>query len=158
MIKIKQSKNADTRSAEGEVTKDMLLDNSLSHIGDVSEGCNYIAELLKERGGKHDYTKIDYIDDFHDAFKESREWGSDFKRFPWWQKHMDERHHLNDRCPEDVDLIDVLEMIIDCCMAGMARSGNVYDIELSSEILQRAVENTKNMLIDEIEVLEEEQK
>lgn len=34
-IKIKKSENADTRSAKGNVSKEDLLNNSLSHIQDV---------------------------------------------------------------------------------------------------------------------------
>ena len=61
-----------------------------------------------------------------------------------------ERHHLNEHCPDDVNLIDVIEMIADCACAGMARSGNVYPINISSETLQKAVENTAQMCIDAV--------
>lgn len=45
-------------------------------------------------------------------------------------------------------------MICDCVCAGMARSGSVYHIEISSEILQRAVSNTVEMCINAVEVEE----
>ena len=63
-----------------------------------------------------------------------------------------ERHHLNDYCPDDVNLIDVIEMIIDCICAGKARTGNVYPIEIKDELLQRAIKNTIEMLKESIEV------
>jgi hypothetical protein len=49
-----------------------------------------------------------------------------------------------------VNLIDVLEMICDCVCAGMARSGNVYPVNISSEILQKAVKNTVEMCIKSV--------
>ena len=51
-------------------------------------------------------------------------------------------------------LIDVLEMVIDCTVAGLARSGDVYGIEISKEVLDKAIENTKNMIIENVEVVD----
>ena len=45
-----------------------------------------------------------------------------------------------------------MEMIIDCVCAGMTRSGDVYPIGLSNEILQLAVDNTTTMIKDMIQV------
>ena len=58
MIKIRTSKRADTRSAEGEITKAGLLADTKAHIGDVQKGCVFMADMLKESGKKHDYTKM----------------------------------------------------------------------------------------------------
>ena len=58
------------------------------------------------------------------------------------------------RCPEDVDLLDVLEMIVDCVCAGMARSGEVRSLEIDSDILNKAVQNTVELIKREIEVIE----
>lgn len=49
---------------------------------------------------------------------------------------------------------DVLEMLFDCVSAGMTRSGSVYPIEISNEILQKAVSNTVDYLIKHIEVVD----
>ena len=74
---------------------------------------------------------------------------------PWFKnRHMTERHHLNDSVPEDVNLIDVLEMVIDCTVAGLARSGNVYPITISPEVLQKAVENTSNLIINNTKIVD----
>lgn len=67
---------------------------------------------------------------------------------------MTERHHLNDSVPEDVNLIDVLEMVIDCTVAGLARSGSVYDITIPEDVLKKAIDNTKQMIIDNVDVIE----
>jgi hypothetical protein len=40
----------------------------------------------------------------------------------------------------------VLEHIADCVMAGMGRSGTVYELKLSDELLQRAFRNTVELL------------
>jgi hypothetical protein len=53
---------------------------------------------------------------------------------------------------EDVNLIDVLDFIADCVMAGMARSGSVYPLTLSPELLERAFQNTVSMLKAEVVV------
>ena len=60
---------------------------------------------------------------------------------------------MNDKVPKDVNLIDVLEMICDCVSAGLARTGEVYDVTLSGETLQKAFKNTVDMLIKNIKVV-----
>lgn len=62
--------------------------------------------------------------------------------------------HLLSNCPDDVNLIDVLEMIVDCVCAGLARSGDIRDLEINSEILDRAVKNTAKLIKGMIEVVE----
>lgn len=64
-----------------------------------------------------------------------------------------ERHHLKQHCPDDVNLFDVIEMLCDCVAAGMARSGDVYDVDIPAEVLTKAVANTVELLKDEIEVV-----
>jgi hypothetical protein len=54
--------------------------------------------------------------------------------------------------PSDVNLIDVLDMIADCVMAGMARSGSVYPLKINPEVLARAFENTVELLKSEISI------
>lgn len=153
MITIKQSKNADSRTMVGEPNKEELLYNSLQHIGDVRQAMMFFANMLWAAGQKHDYTKITDIDGFFDSYSKKLT-GDAFKAEPWYQLHLTERHHLNDRCPDDVNLIDVLERVSDITMAGMARSGNIMDVEISDEILQKAYKNTINMLKQNIRVEE----
>ena len=150
-IKISKTPNADTRTAQGVVTKEMLLDSSKEHINHVRAGCNHFADMLHETGEKHDWTKIKYIDQFYTDTQTTKT-GADFKALPWYQSHLQERHHLNDRCPDDVNLIDVLERVIDITMAGMSRSGVIFDDTIDSDILQRAYKNTIELLKSHIEV------
>ena len=153
-IKIVKSPNADTRSAKGDVSKEELLNQTLSHILDVQNVGQMLAEKLKDQVSEHDHTKIDYIDEFYQDFVSGKQ-GAEFKALPWWQKHMTERHHLNDSVPDDVNLIDVLEMVIDCTVAGLARSGSVYDITIPNDVIEKAINNTKDLIINSTEVVDE---
>lgn len=58
MLEIRQSKSADTRSADHEVTKEELLRNSTQHIDDVKQAMRYFSEQLLRVAEKHDWTKI----------------------------------------------------------------------------------------------------
>jgi hypothetical protein len=78
-----------------------------------------------------------------------------FKQTEWWDAHRKlNRHHLtqDDGIPADVNLIDVLDFIADCVMAGMARSGSVYDLKLPPELLERAFQNTVTLLKSQVVV------
>jgi hypothetical protein len=91
---------------------------------------------------------------FYELMRSTIEDGADFMDGEWARLHYDvlERHHLSRHCPSDVTLFDVLEMLFDCVSAGMTRSGSVYPIEISNEILQKAVSNTVDYLVKHIEV------
>lgn len=157
-IRIFKSQDADTRSATSEVTKDKLLSNTLSHILDVQNVGQWLAEMFKDQLSQHDHTKIDYIDEFYKDFNEQLHSKDkpNFKEMPWFKnRHLTERHHLNDRVPEDVNLLDVLEMVVDCTCAGLARSGNVYPITIPQDVLEKAIENTKQLIIDNTEIIDE---
>ena len=45
-------------------------------------------------------------------------------------------------------------MLCDCVVAGMARSGEIYDVDVPPEVLTKAVANTVKLMKDEIEVVE----
>lgn len=152
MIRIKKSKTADTRTCDvSKVSKEILLEASKSHISDVQCALRFFENMLYEAGKSHDFTKIDGIDQFHSDFK------TKFEVHEWWDNHRKlERHHIGqaDGVRSDVDLVDVLEFVADCVMAGMARSGSVYKLELSSELLQKAFSNTVDKLKAQVEVCE----
>lgn len=110
-----------------------------------------LSKIIEERGENHDYTKKSQEKMFYDNFLSTINNGTDFVNDEWYQLHIKaERHHLLSNCPGDVNLIDVLEMISDCVCAGMARSGEVRDLEIDDNILKKAVNNTVQMIKDMI--------
>ena len=152
MIIIKQSKTADTRACDfSKVTKEQLMLSSNQHIDDIQKGMEFFAWMLMQAAARHDYDKLSDIDGFH------RDFLTGFKQTEWWDNHRKvNRHHLlqEDGVPEDVNLIDVFDMIVDCVMAGMGRSGSVYPLEIKPEVLMNAFNNTVELLKSNIKVEE----
>ncbi len=153
MIKIKKSSTADTRTCDwSQVSKEELEEQSMQHIGDVRDGMRFMIARLEEAALRHDHTKISEIDSFHADFK------TGFKVTDWYEMHQQvERHHFKIPAyvPYDVNLIDVLEQLVDCVMAGMARSGE-YRMELPDpELLVKAYENTAKLLLENMEVIDD---
>ena len=153
MIEIHPSPTADTRTCDvSKVERQQLLDASQQHIADVGAGMAFFAGLLTKAASVHDYDKLSAIDWFFDEFK------TKFEQTGWWDNHRRiHRHHLNmdDGVPDDVNLVDVIEYVVDCVMAGMARSGDVYQLELSSDVLQRAFSNIVELLKRQVKVVPE---
>jgi hypothetical protein len=152
MIEIKKSETADTRSCDwSKVTKEQLEISSRQHIGDIGAALVFFDDLLLKAAQNHDFDKITGLDHFHSDF------ATGFKETGWWDKHRKiNRHHLlqEDGIPNDVNLVDVLEFISDCVMAGMARTGNVYPLQISPDLLKRAFDNTVELLKNQVKVAE----
>lgn len=157
-VTIKRNPLGDTRTADRTPTIAEFDVANKSHVEHVRLMMWSIADDIKRQGREHDHTKINEPNRslFYRELCAKIEGKIDsFTDGEWYPMHCQrERHHLNDRCPDDVNLIDVLEMICDCVCAGMARKGNVYPVTISSEILQKAVENTTNMCIEAVEMIE----
>ena len=149
-VYIKPSPTADTRTCDwANVSKEQLLASSIQHKGDIAQALGLFQYMLTEAAVRHDFDKLSAIDHFHADFK------GGFKETGWWDEHRKiNRHHLGeaDGIPDDVNLVDVLDYIADCCMAGLARSGSVYELNLPSELLQRAFQNTIKLLIESTHV------
>lgn len=141
-IAISKSPSADSRTAKGPVSVEELRKSTEMHIDDVKNALNFVSELIQNRGPYHDHTKMTMMDEFHAALTSGH-----IKDTEWYQKHITtERHHLKSNVPKDVNLFDVIEHVCDCVMAGMARSGEVYDVDLSTDILTLALKNTVELL------------
>lgn len=151
MIPIRPSATADTRSCDfANVSQRTLLHSSVQHIADVRRGLAFFASMIDEAATRHDEDKITDIEGFHADFV------TGFAQTGWWDKHRQiNRHHLMeaDGVPADVNLIDVLDMITDCVMAGMARTGSVYALNLSPDVLMQAFQNTVELLKANVEVV-----
>lgn len=149
-IRIRKSMTADTRTCDyANVSKETLLESSAQHIGDVREGLAFFVGQLQIAAERHDADKLTDIDGFHADFL------TGFKETGWWDRHRKlNRHHLfqEDGVPDDVNLIDVLDLIADCVMAGMGRSGSVSPLYLDAGLLMRAFHNTVDLLKREVAV------
>lgn len=154
MIQIQKSKTADTRSCDcTKVTKEQLRESSVQHIGDVQKAMDFFASSLLLAANNHDPDKIseDGLAWFYSDFI------TNFKEHGWWDNHRKiNRHHLgqDDGVPEDVNLIDVLEYVADCVMAGMGRTGTVFPLEIKPEVLMKAFRNTSALLQAQVVVEE----
>lgn len=150
-IEIPKSPTADTRTCDvSTVSEEMLYRSSHQHINDVRRGLLYFRYLLDDAAARHDFDKLSDIASFHSDFK------TKFQNTSWWDRHRQiNRHHLMqaDGVPADVNLIDVLDMIADCTMAGMARAGSVYELKLPDEVLRAAFENTCKLLLSQVRVI-----
>ena len=150
MIHIQPSPTADTRTCEfATVSIQTLYNSSQQHIADVAAAMRFFGEQIDRAIATHDTDKLSDIDSFHADFV------TGFKQTAWWDRHRKlNRHHLTepDGVPVDVNLIDVLDFIADCVCAGMARSGTIYALQLSPELLTRAFQNTVELLKQQIVV------
>lgn len=152
MIRIKKSPTADSRTCDvAAVNQQQLLDSSRQHIADVAKAMAFFSSKLFEAAAEHDYDKLTEIGWFYSNFR------TKFEQTDWWDNHRKiHRHHLaqDDGVPKDVNLLDVLEYIADCVMAGKARSGEIYSLKMSSELLQQAFTNTVALMSEQVEVIE----
>lgn len=152
MIEIRKSETADTRTCDfANVSKTTLLNSSVQHIADVRRALAFFQAMLCEAATNHDTDKLTDIDGFHADFL------TGFKVTEWWDRHRKlNRHHLfqADGVPADINLIDVLDLIADCVMAGMARSGSVYALEIDPAVLMAAFTNTVEALKSQVKVVE----
>ena len=155
-IYIQKTTKCDTRALDKNFTKADVKSDTKKHIRAVKDTAHALVNALETQVANHDFTKLDYLDEFTEALKSGLT-DEEFYKLPWWKIHeTEERHHLNQHCPEDVNLIDVLEMICDCVCAGKARTGKVYPIEINDKILQNAVKNTVDLLENKIKVTDED--
>lgn len=166
-IKIKRNTAGDTRVATEPITPEILLPSNEEHISDVARLMNLFADDLTIRGTQHDHTKISNIDQMckdmqeeQQRFKKDPDGPNGFTKSMWYTYHIaTERHHLRDNCPEDVDLIDVIEQICDHIAAGLARSGKYTPnyggrTPIDPETLMRAYNNTAARLLSQCEIEE----
>lgn len=143
---------------EGYETKEQLLSDTKQHIRDVGKVMDSLSYELVDRGDFHDWSKLEYFDKFARDTLERQDIPN-FKDREWYQIHTkEERHHINARVPEDVNLIDIFEMIADCVIAGKTRKGTVNNdfLIIPDEVLKDAYWNTVELVKNNIQVYTEE--
>ena len=158
-IKIKENKLGDTRTATRTPTISEFEQANRLHYEDVKNMMSEIASEIRNRGAMHDYTKLREPNKslfYRELCATIEGKMNDFTEGEWYLMHCaTERHHLNVFCPDDVNLIDVIEMICDCVCAGMARTGEVRPIEIDADILKKAIQNTVTLLADAVKIIKE---
>jgi hypothetical protein len=133
-----------------DVTTAEIIKDTKSHIGDVIAVGKFLTDIFTKQVKAHDTTKLEHPEMYaHDLAKHFQ--GTDLLGF--WEIHRQERHHDT---PEDVNLLDILEKIIDGCVAGTARKGDVYPIEIPVDVLLAAVANTQKLIVKNLQRKEDE--
>lgn len=148
-VVIHKNPNGDTRTAPKGVTFEQFQKANNSHRDDVASVMLKLSDMLEDAAYMHDRTKKSADKQFYKDFVSAINEGTDFVSGKWYQHHVNtERHHLLSGCPEDVNLLDVIEMIVDCVCAGKTRSGEIRGLEITPEILDRAMNNTVKLIDD----------
>ena len=147
-IQIESHTEGDTRTATVIPTREEFDKANISHVKDVCNVMDALVEIIQQRAKRHDYTKFTDADNFYRQLCYCiNNPDEDFTSSSWYKQHITkERHHLNANCPSDVNLIDVLEMIVDCVVAGIARTGEVQPISIIPAVLDKAVQNTASLI------------
>ena len=157
-IIIKKASTVD-ETATDEEFKDSNFSGTYMHISDVQKGCAFIANKIIEAGIQHDNTKMSLADMALCA--ENRKNNVPVRETEWYKSHIkNNRHHYSqhEQCPDDYNLIDVIESLVDCVMAVKARRGQTAKMStdyISPELLAKAFKNTIEMLENEIIVEDE---
>lgn len=149
----KASQHGQNSGSVNDASIDALQKDTVSHMLDVSQALLLVAARCIERATQHDKTKLSYLPEFHSALI-----SGNIKESDWYKMHITkERHHLSAYPPPNVNIIDLIECICDCSMAGLARSGEIYDLNFPPELLQKVVDNTVEMLKENSVVVETNQ-
>ena len=157
VVEINKLPNTNSREAKkGNISFEDFSNETNIHREDVKNVLYFLASKLEEAGDKHDWTKKERERQFYDSFTAAKEKGLDFKKDAWYKYHVTtERHHIASHVAKDINLIDVIEMISDCCCAGLARSGEIRDIEIKPDVLMKAFNDTVQLTKDSIELDED---
>ena len=151
-IKLIKDPHGDSRHAPKDTTFAQFHQANINHVVDVQNVMVALAEKLEEQAEAHDYTKFSNEEDFWNDF-----WSDDFVNGKWYQMHVHkEKHHPLSYCHDDITLLDIVEMVVDCVCAGKARAGEIRPLEVNDEILRLALQNTVKMIDNMTEVVDPE--
>lgn len=154
-VTIYKNPNGDTRTAPKDISFEQFQEANDMHRENVKNVMNGLALKIMITGLNHDHTKKAHNRLYYKNFLSTINEGTDFVNSEWYQYHIKaERHHLLSNYPEDVNLIDILEMIVDCVCSRITRSEDVRPIEINNEILRKALDNTVEYIKDRVIVKE----
>ena len=154
VVEINKLPSTNSREAKkGNISFEDFSNETNIHREDVKNVLYFLASKLEEAGDKHDWTKKERERQFYNSFTAAKEKGLNFKKDAWYKYHVTtERHHIASHVAKDINLIDVIEMISDCCCAGLARSGEIRDIEIKPDVLMKAFNDTVQLTKDSIKL------
>jgi len=157
-IIIKNTSDADSRTADDTLTREKLYDATETHIEEVGQIMDWFGKRLHEIGLKHDFTKMGANFDEYAEVVLARLPEGEFEETDWCQRHyFEERHHVNSDAKTDVNLLDILEHIADVVDAGKGRAGHVTSkyCDINPILLYRAYWNTIRLVDELLEIKEE---
>lgn len=158
IVNIEKNINGDSRVADHEPTIREFERSNYLHIEDVKNLVDIFCQGLRDQAKNHDWSKIQdpYKSMFYRDLCNTISGKIKFEDGEWHKLHYEEleRHHLKKCVPDDVNLFDVIEMLCDCVAAGMARSGEIRDVDLDPEVLTKAVANTVELLKGSVNIVE----
>lgn len=158
-IKLENTRNADSRTADADFTMDDLKVATEQHIKEVGMCMDFFANKIHKAGLVHDWSKRQNFEEEYGPLCMRGVVDDEFKADPWYKKHIyEERHHINEDFKPDVNLIDVLEKIADTVSAGRGRAGHLTSayMDIDPKLLYLAYWNTIKLLDDNVEVEDEE--
>lgn len=158
-IKIQNTRNADSRTAEEDFTIEDLKQATETHIENVGKCMDFFAEKIHEAGVLHDFTKRENFYEEYGPLCMSKVVDDEFKSNPWYKKHIfEERHHVNEDFKTDVNFIDLIEHICDVVEAGNGRAGHLTSayMDIDPKLLYLAYWNTIALLNANVEVEDED--
>jgi hypothetical protein len=155
MVRINKNPNWENNIPKKDVTFEDIQNGNDIHINNVMDVMDFLADEIKFRGELHDCTKKSQEQLYYRCYMDNVLNGADFTQSDWYKMHIQaERHHLHNNCPEDVNFIDIIEMISDWVCAGLSRSGEVHQLDLSDDILRKAFYNTVEYVKNSVELVE----
>ena len=153
---IHDTKNADSRTADENLTLESLKEATEIHIDEVSECMDFFAAKLIEAGNNHDWTKLDNFDEEYGPLVLSGISNEEFQASDWHNRHIfTERHHIGHDAKVDVNLVDVIEHICDVVAAGKGRAGHISSMycDIDPKLLYRAYWNTIRLLDENTKII-----
>lgn len=160
---VPQTKNIDTRAYESIPTVKVLEYNNAVHvltvIGMLNEFVyNNMFDVLTHDKDKFGEKCQEQLEAFIATTK-----GGKFMHTPWWKHHAtNENHHIldhlnsNPNFKDEINLFHFIHMCADWVSAGLARKGEIYDIENKEKwrnVLMLAFENTITQMRESAKVI-----
>lgn len=120
----------------------------------VGQVMNIIAERLKYKGLIHDYSKLEDLEEYWEDSRIRNNYDDPMNR-DWIKKHTQkERHHINIKIPEKMNLFDIIEFVVDSVVTAKTNEEELLwrIMRLSNSDLQEAYWNTIEYIDDMIEL------